>query len=314
MSVSVPTSQQPSQQQQPSKRARQRTVKRVLSLIPAMVMLGCFMLVPLGIVVVYSFLARGTYGGVEAEFSLEAYRQLLFERDFDDTLMWSTVNVRIFWRSLWLAFATMTLSLVAALPVAYYIARQPKERKNTLVLLVTIPFWTNLLIRTYCWILILRDTGLINQTLQRLSLIDQPVTLLFTNGAVLVGLVYSYLPFMVLPLYASLEKLDIRLLEAAHDLYASRWRVFRRVTLPLAMPGIVAGCTLVFIPSLGAFITPQLLGGGKNLMLGSLIQMQFSSSRNWPFGAAMALMLLAFVLLALVAYVRSPAQREGGLL
>lgn len=298
----------------PSKRARQRTFKRILSLMPAMVMLTCFMLIPLGIVVVYSFLERGTYGGVEPAFSLEAYRQLLFERDFDNSLMFSTVNVRIFWRSLWLAFATMTLSLVAALPVAYYIARQPKERKNTLVLLITIPFWTNLLIRTFCWILILRDTGLINQALQRLNIIDEPVTLLFTNGAVLVGLVYSYLPFMVLPLYASLEKLDIRLLEAAHDLYASRWRVFRRITLPLAMPGIVAGCTLVFIPALGAFITPQLLGGGKNLMLGSLIQMQFASSRNWPFGAAMALMLLAFVLIALVVYVRSPAQREGGLL
>jgi spermidine/putrescine transport system permease protein len=297
-----------------TKRTRQRTIKRVLSLTPAMVMLTCFMLIPLGIVVVYSFLERGTYGGVEPAFSLEAYRQLVFERDFDNTLMFSTANVRIFWRSLWLAFATMALSLVAALPVAYYIARQPKERKNTLVLLITIPFWTNLLIRTFCWILILRDTGLINQALQRLNLIDEPVTLLFTNGAVLVGLVYSYLPFMVLPLYASLEKLDIRLLEAAHDLYASRWRVFRRITLPLAMPGIVAGCTLVFIPSLGAFITPQLLGGGKNLMLGSLIQMQFSSSRNWPFGAAMALMLLTFVLVALLVYVRSPAQREGGLL
>lgn len=302
------------QSRPPSKRARQRTLKRVLSLTPAMVMLTCFMLIPLGIVVVYSFLERGIYGGVEPVFSLEAYRQLLFERDFDNSLMFSTVNVRIFWRSLWLAFATMALSLMAALPVAYYIARQPKERKNMLVLLITIPFWTNLLIRTFCWILILRDTGLINQALQRLNLIDEPMTLLFTDGAVLVGLVYSYLPFMVLPLYASLEKLDIRLLEAAHDLYASRWRVFRRITLPLAMPGIVAGCTLVFIPALGAFITPQLLGGGKNLMLGSLIQMQFSSSRNWPFGAAMALMLLAFVLIALVVYVRSPAQREGGLL
>jgi len=298
----------------PSKRAKQRTLKRVLSLTPAMLMLTCFMLIPLGIIVVYSFLERGIYGGVEPAFSLEAYRQLIFERDFDNSLMFSTVNVRIFWRSLWLAFATMALSLVAALPVAYYIARQPTERKNTLVLLITIPFWTNLLIRTFCWILILRDTGLINQALQRLNIIDEPVTLLFTNGAVLVGLVYSYLPFMVLPLYASLEKLDIRLLEAAHDLYASRWRVFRRITLPLAMPGIVAGCTLVFIPALGAFITPQLLGGGKNLMLGSLIQMQFASSRNWPFGAAMALMLLAFVLIALVVYVRSPAQREGGLL
>lgn len=289
-------------------------LKRVLGLGPALLILGLFMLVPMVIVLVYSFLGKDPYGGVEPFFSTDAYRQLLFERDFDDTLFFSTVNLKIFWRSVWLALLTTLFSLIAALPVAYYIARQPSSRKNTLLLLVTIPFWTNLLIRTYCWILILRDTGLINGLLLRVGLIDKPITLLFTNGAVLLGLVYSFLPFMVLPLYASLEKLDSRLLEAAHDLYAGRWRVFRRITLPLAFPGILAGCILVFIPALGAFITPALLGGGKNLMLGSLIQMQFASSRNWPFGAALSIMLLVFVLLALLLYVRSPAQRERNLL
>lgn len=293
---------------------RAAVLKRVLGLAPAMLVLGLFMLVPIIIVLVYSFLGKDPYGGVEPFFSTDAYKQLLFERDFDNSLFFSTVNLKIFWRSVWLALLTTLFSLLAALPVAYYIARQPTSRKNTLLLLVTIPFWTNLLIRTYCWILILRDTGLINGLLLRVGVIDKPITLLFTNGAVLLGLVYSFLPFMVLPLYASLEKLDLRLLEAAHDLYAGRWRVFRRITLPLAFPGILAGCILVFIPALGSFITPALLGGGKNLMLGSLIQMQFASSRNWPFGAALSIMLLVFVLLALLLYVRSPAQRERSLL
>lgn len=286
----------------------------MLGLSPALLLIGIFMLVPIGIIVAFSFLEADPYGGVEAAFSTEAYTQLLFERDFDDTLLLSRANLLIFVRSFVLALATTLLCLIAALPVAYFIARQPPAQKNTLVLLVTIPFWVNLLIRTFCWILILRDTGLVNTALLQLNLITEPLPLLYTNGAVLLGLVYSFLPFMILPLYASLEKLDLRLLEAAHDLYAGRWRVFRRVTLPLALPGVIAGSVLVFIPALGAFITPQLLGGGKNLMLGSLIQMQFSSSRNWPFGSALALLLLALVLVALVIYARSPARQEGSLL
>jgi len=292
----------------------QGTLQRVLGLSPALLLIGIFMLVPIGIIVAFSFLEADPYGGVEAAFSTEAYTQLLFERDFDDTLLLSRANLLIFVRSFVLALATTLLCLIAALPVAYFIARQPPAQKNTLVLLVTIPFWVNLLIRTFCWILILRDTGLVNTALLQLNLITEPLPLLYTNGAVLLGLVYSFLPFMILPLYASLEKLDLRLLEAAHDLYAGRWRVFRRVTLPLALPGVIAGSVLVFIPALGAFITPQLLGGGKNLMLGSLIQMQFSSSRNWPFGSALALLLLALVLVALVIYARSPARQEGSLL
>ena len=287
--------------------------KRILGLAPALLVIGLFMIVPIFIVIVYSFMGRDPYGGVEPYFSTDAYVQLLYERDFDDSLLFSTVNLKIFWRSVWLALCSTALSLVAAVPIAYYIARQDNRRKNTLLLLITVPFWTNLLIRTYCWILILRDTGIINGFLLRIQLIDDPIKLLFTDGAVLLGLIYSYLPFMILPIYASMEKLDLKLLEAAHDLYANRWRVFRRITLPLGLPGIIAGSILVFIPALGAFITPQLLGGGKNLMLGSLIQMQFASSRNWPFGAAMSLILLSFVLIALLIYARSPAQREGHL-
>ncbi|ADI15576.1 ABC transporter permease [Truepera radiovictrix] len=284
---------------------------RLLGLAPALLLLGALMVAPLGIIVAYSFMAPDPYGGVLPQLSTDAYVRLLYERDFDDTLFFSPVVLRIFGRSLALALATTLLSLGCALPVAYTIARQPPARRSALLLLVTIPFWTNLLIRTYCWILILRDTGLVNTLLLRLGLIEAPLTLLYTNGAVLLGLVYAYLPFMVLPLYATLERLDTRLLEAAHDLYAGRWQVFRRVTLPLALPGLVAGSVLVFVPSLGAFVTPQLLGGGKNLMLGSLIQMQFAASRNWPFGAALALLLLAFVLLALLLYARAQSRAAG---
>ena len=178
--------------------------------------------------------------------------------------------------------------------------------------LITIPFWTNLLIRTYAMLLIVRDQGLINNFLIGIGLIDQPIVILYTDFAVGLGLIYSYLPFMVLPIYASLEKLDFRLVEAGYDLYADRGRVLRRIIVPLAMPGIVAGSILVFIPSLGAFITPVLLGGGTELMIGNMIQLQFGSSRNWPFGSAAALILMTTVLIALTIYVRNASRIRSG--
>ncbi len=170
--------------------------------------------------------------------------------------------------------------------------------------MVTLPFWTNLLVRNYAWILLLRDYGTINNTLMWLGVIDEPLALLHTQTAVAIGLTYSFLPFMVLPIYASLEKLDFRLVEASFDLYAGRWQTLKRVILPLALPGIAAGCILVFVPSLGSYVTPELLGGGKTLMIGNLIGLQFGAARNWPFGAALGLFLLALVLLSLWAYSR----------
>ncbi len=291
--------------------ARGSALRRVLGLGPALAMIGAFMLVPIGIIAVYSFLEADPYGGVEPRFSLEAYIQFLFERDLDDSLVFNSAYLVIFGRSILLAAAAMLASLLIGFPVAYYMATQPAGRRNLLVFLVTIPFWTNLLIRTFCWILILRDHGLVNNLLLAAGVIDQPLTLLYTNGAILLGLVYTYIPFMILPIYASIEKLDLRLVEAAHDLYANRRQVLRRVILPLALPGIVAGSILVFIPSLGAFIAPDLLGGGKKLMIGSLIQMQFSSSRNWPFGSAAALVLMAAVLAAMTYYALGPARRPA---
>jgi spermidine/putrescine transport system permease protein len=284
---------------------------RFWGLLPAMAIIGIFMVIPMGIVAVYSFLEADSTGGVEAQFSAGAYQQFLFELDLDDSLIFNPGYLRIFGRSFLFALVCTVLCLLIAFPIAYYMSRQPPERKNMLVMLVTIPFWTNLLIRTYCWILLLRDNGIINNVLVATGIVKEPIMVLYTPVAILIGLVYTFLPFMILPMYSTLEKLDIKLLEAAHDLYANRRKMLRRVVIPLAMPGIVAGCLLVFIPALGAFLAPDLLGGGKNLMIGSLIQLQFSSSRNWPFGSAASLILLAIVILALMVYARTPAGKSG---
>lgn len=270
---------------------------------PALLVVGCLMLLPLALMAYVSVLERGAAGGVRwGQITLEAYVAFLFERDLDDSLLLNTDYLQIFARSFALAGATTLLALLIGFPTALYMALQPPARRNLLVFLVTIPFWANLLVRNYAWILLLRNNGLIDGTLQGMGLTQQPLGILYTPTAVLIGLVYSYLPFMVLPIYASLEKLDLRLVEAAYDLGADRRRVLQRVIVPLALPGIVAGCLLVFVPGLGAFVTPELLGGGKALMIGNLIQGQFGAARNWPFGAALSFALLAFVLLAMVAY------------
>lgn len=295
----------------PSLPERQERVRRFWGLLPALAIIGVFMVIPMGIVAVYSFLKANSYGGVFPEFSVAAYRQFFFELDLDDSLLFNPAYLYIFGRSILLALVSTLICMTISFPVAYYMARQPENRKNILVMLVTIPFWTNLLIRTYCWILILRDNGVINNTLLGLGILNEPIPMLYTNFAILVGLVYTFLPFMILPMYSTLEKLDVKLFEAAHDLYATRWQLLRRVVIPLSMPGIVAGFVLVFIPALGAFVAPDLLGGGKNLMIGSLIQLQFSSSRNWPFGAAASLILLALVLISLMLYARTPAAKAG---
>ena len=275
-------------------------------LAPALLIILCISILPLAITVVYSFLTPGTYGGVIWEFSTDAYVQFLFEEDiFDGTLAFNDAYVSIFLRSIGLAFGAMIGTLILGFPTAYFIATKPRNQRNLWLFLITLPFWTNLLIRTYAMLLIIRDEGFINISLMRLRLIDSPLSILYTDTAVFIGLIYSYLPFMVLPLYASLEKLDFRLVEAGYDLYASRWKVLRHVIAPLAKPGIIAGCILVFIPGLGAYITPELLGGGKSLMIGNMIAFQFGSSRNWPFGSAAALILMMLVIIVLLIYAAS---------
>lgn len=284
-------------------------IKRALGLGPAIGIITVFMIIPICIIAVYSFLEANPYGGIRPNWTFDAYIQFLFERDFDDNLVFNTAYLMIFWRSFILAAGTTLLCLVIGFPAAYFMATQSPKRRNLLVFLVTIPFWTNLLIRTFCWILMLRDNGIINNILMGLGLTKEPLALLYTNGAILIGLVYTYIPFMVLPIYATVEKFDLRLLEAAHDLYANRRQLMRWVVLPLALPGIIAGSLLVFIPSLGAFIAPNLLGGGKKLMIGSMIQLQFASSRNWPFGSAAALILMGCVLIAMLVYALGPAKK-----
>ena len=285
--------------------------RRLLNIAPALLIIVIFMVLPMGILLFFSFMEADPYGGVEPHFSLEAYFQVLFDRDFDDVLGFDPIYLKIIGRSIGLAAFAAAACLVMGFPVAYFISRQPPGVRSILMFLVTIPFWTNLLIRTYSWILILGENGVIEQPLKATGIISHSLNMMYTNGAVAVGLVYSYLPLMVLPIYASLEKLDFRLVEAAHDLYASRYKVMREIIIPLSKPGIIAGVILVFIPSVGAFIAPDLLGGGKKLMMGSLIQLQFSSSRNWPFGSALSMLLLALVIILLTVQARAATQRAA---
>lgn len=277
-------------------------LKATLSLLlPAILMIFIFMAIPMLIALVYSFATANVYGGVTMPPTFSAYVQMLYTQNFSGGFVFTTSYMLIIWRSVYLAFATTILSIIIGFPVAWYIVCQPVNRRRLLLTLVTLPFWINTLIRTYCWILILRDEGLINKTLSWLGIISHPLPLMYNQSAILLGLVYTFLPFMVLPIYSTLERLDPRLIEAAFDLYASRYRVLRRVVWPLARPGVLAGTVLVFAPALGAFLQPDMLGGGKQLVMSSLIEMQFTSARNWPFGCALAVVVAISVVIALVA-------------
>lgn len=283
--------------------ARRQLKGRLLLTAPAMLVLLVFLLAPLAIMFLVSILQSGDYGGVVwGQYSLDAYINFLYERDLDDSWVFNTDYLQIFQRSLLLSLLTTAGCLLIGFPTALYLALQSERKRNLLLFLVTVPFWTNLLVRTYAWILLLRNGGLVDAGLQGVGLTEQPLGLLYTDTAVIIGLLYCFLPFMVLPIYTSLEKLDWRLVEAAFDLGANRLQALKRIIIPLAMPGIIAGVMLVFIPSLGNYIIPELLGGGKSLMIGNLIQLQFGSSHNWPFGAALAFALLSLVLLAMLSY------------
>ena len=270
-------------------------------LVPPALALLLFFVVPLSLVLAVSFASKGTYGGVQWIVTVTNYTAIL-----------DPLYLGIFWRSLWIALLTTAACLMLGFPLAYLIARAPKRWQAALLLLIIIPFWTNFLVRTYAWMFILRAEGLLNTALMTMGIIKQPLNLLFTDTAVLIGLVYGYLPFMVLPLYAALERLDPALIEAAWDLYANPRQVFSRVILPLAKPGVVAGCLLVFIPSLGAYVTPDLLGGAKTMMIGNLIQHQYLVVRDWPFGSALSFVLMAGVLLMVFYYLRTGAAKSFG--
>jgi spermidine/putrescine transport system permease protein len=260
-----------------------------------------FFMIPLLIVFVYSFLERGKYGGVEWVFTLENIRRVF------DPLYFKT-----FIRSFYIAIVTTLITLILGYPLAYYIANSPASRRSALVFALMIPFWTNFLVRTYAWLTLLRThTGLINVSLMNWGLIEKPLPLFGNDFAIILGLVYGWLPVMVLPIYAALERLDKSLLEAARDLYASNFHAFRRVTWPLSIPGVVAGSMLVFIPSLGAFVTPAILGGGKSLMIGNIISNQFLAAHDWPFGSALSMVMMIAMLIATLIYFRWTRSTEA---
>jgi spermidine/putrescine transport system permease protein len=262
---------------------------------PGTVWLVLFFVVPMLLMLGASVMPRGVYGGVEPGFTLEHYRRFL-----------DPLYLQVLWRTVAWSLLATGACLLLGYPVAWVIARS--RYRNLLLFLVVLPFWTSFLVRTFALIFLLRDTGLINATLLRLGIIQEPLLLLYTPFAVLLGLVYGFLPFMVLPIYASLEKLDRSLEEAAEVLGARPAARFFKVTLPLSRPGVVAGSLLVFVPALGSFITSDLLGGAKQVMIGNLVQNQFTVARNWPFGSAASFILMGLVMVAVTVSLRKPAR------
>jgi spermidine/putrescine transport system permease protein len=278
---------------------RRPTVRAWTLLGPGVGWLALFFLAPLLLMAAYSLMPRGVYGGVRPGLTLEHYRR------FFDPLYLDILRRTLVW-----SLAATAICLLLGYPVAYVVARARRWR-SVLLFLVVLPFWTSFLVRTFAMIFLLRDTGLVNTVLLRVGLIHAPLTLLYTPFSVMAGLVYGFLPFMILPIYASLEKLDPTLLEAAETLGARPAARFFQVTLPLSLPGVVAGCFLVFIPSLGSFLTADLLGGAKQLMIGNLIQNQFSAARNWPFGSAASFVVTGVALVAVAGYLRVRDRAPG---
>ena len=259
---------------------------------------------------VFSLLEPGLYGGVEWNFYHWNYGRLL---GWADGLIeeFDLIYLQVFGRSFKLALITVALSLIICYPAAYWVSRSPDKWKGFCIFLITLPFFASLIVRLYAWLLILRPTGFLNHVLTSLGLGAEPLDLLFSRTAVLIGMVYIFVPFMFLPIYASIEKLDMSLVEASKDLGAGTFQTFRRIIVPLTLPGIVGGSIIVFIPSLGNFIVPDLLGGAKVVMIGNLIEQQFLYARNWPFGAALSMLLMAAVLVFLLVYITSISRQQA---
>lgn len=279
---------------------RENKVAQGLALIsPADAYLFVFMILPLILVVGLSFLSRGAYGDVVFKFNLQNYTRL-FDPLYGKILLYS----------LGVGLGTTVFCILIGYPLAYYIARAPARQRSLLLFLVLVPFWTNFIIRIYAWIMILRAGGLLDSLLQWLHVTKDPLGLLYTPTAVMIGMVYEYLPFMVLPLYTSLEKIENAVLEAAADLGAPPWKAFLRVTLPLSIPGMIAGTILVFIPAMGMFVIPDLMGGAKTILIGNVIRNQFLTARDWPFGAAASMILMILTMVFTFYYARKAGLSE----
>jgi len=269
---------------------RSESRRGFLMALPAYAFLVVFFAIPLGIVFVFSFATRNRFGGTDLSgWNLEAYQKL-----------GEPIVRDILFRSLWIAILTTLICLVIGYPFAYFLATRRPISRNLMLVFVMIPFWSNFLVRNYAWRVLLGREGLVSDAFDFVGL--GPREYLFTKTAVMIGLVYGFLPFMILPLYASIERIDSSLLEASRDLYASGWQTFRRVLLPLSMPGVIAGSILVFVPSLGAYVTPEILGGAKSTLLGSYIVTQFLTARNWPVGASLSFVLMTVMLAATLVY------------
>ena len=268
-------------------------VKGLVLVTPGAIYLLVFIIFPLILIFALSVLTRGNYGEIVYRFNLNNYLRLI-----------DPLYLRILLYSFWVAALTTLGTLLIGYPLAYYIAQAPRRQRSFLLFLILVPFWTNFIIRIYAWIMILRTEGLLNSFLLSLGLIKTPLEILYTPLAVFIGMVYEFLPFMVLPLYASLEKIEPSLFEAAADLGARPWKSFIRVTLPLSLPGMIAGSILVFIPAMGMFVVPDLMGGAKTLLIGNLIKNQFLTARDWPFGAAASIVLLIITIVFTLIYTR----------
>ena len=283
-------------------------------LMPSWLAIGFFLAVPVLLMLVYSFLTKEFRGGVIWEPTLAAYDQFIFDRGLfgDDPPKIEWTYISIFVRSILQAVGATFFCLLIGFPTAFYIATRSEKSKAIWLFMVTIPYWVNLLIRTISMKFLIRENGPLNEGLLSVGVIDAPLELINTNIAVQLGLFYSYLPFMVLPIYAAVERYNFALSEAASDLYAPKWTILWRIVIPVIKPGIIAGCILVFVPSLGAFLAPDLLGGAKTFMIGSLIEEQFKGNAgNWPFGAAASMILLSLVLISLLFYARAQSRENS---
>lgn len=272
-----------------------------LMVLPTVGWLSLFFIVPMLIVVAVSFASRTAYGQVVFNFTFANYARIT-----------ESLYLSIFAQTFIVAVVTTLFTIVMAYPLAYYIASLPKKWQQPGLILVMVPFWINFLIRSYAWVIILRTQGVLNTILMKLGIIDLPMQFLYNDMAVLLGMIYSLLPFMVLPVYVSIEQLDRRLLEAASDLGASPFTAFRKVTLPLTMPGVAAGTILVFISSLGMFIVPDVMGGARSALIGNVIQNQFLSARDWPFGSALSIVLAVMSLVLIILYYKAIQGQKGG--
>ena len=286
---------------------RRQTALLLGLLSPVTIYLGIFFIGPLLIIAIFSLLEPGLYGGVVWNFYHWNYGRIFGWADgFIE--VYESIYLRILGRSLLMALLTVCFCLIIAYPVAFWVSRLPKKWQMVCMFLVTLPFFTSLIVRLYAWLMLLKPSGLINDVLLGIGLVDQPIEMVFTRFAVVLGMVYVMIPFMFLPVFSSVEQLDDSLIEASADLGAKPWQTFLKVILPQTMPGIAGGSVIVFIPSVGNFVIPDILGGAKGLMIGNLVEQQFLSARNWPFGAALSMLIMAVVLTVMLIYVRKIAR------